>query len=127
MIIKNMLKLATLLLFSSFCNAQVSHIEPQQLIKQIQNEKLLVILDVRTENEYTQGHIQGAINIPYDQLRKEQDKIIAYKDQQVILYCHSGRRADMAARTLQALGFTKLIDLTGHMVLWEQLQYPLVN
>jgi phage shock protein E len=127
MIIKNMLKVATLLLFSSFCNAQVSHIEPQQLIKQIQNEKLLVIIDVRTEDEYSQGHVKGAINIPHDQLLKEQDKIIAYKDQQVILYCHSGRRAEMAATTLETLGFTKLTDLTGHIILWEQLQYPLVK
>lgn len=127
MISKNMLKVTTLLLFSSFCHAQVSHIQPQQLIKQIQNEKMLVIIDVRTEDEYTQGHIKGAINIPYDQLLKEQDKIIAYKDQQVILYCHSGRRAKMAEDTLQSLKFTKLIDLNGHMILWEQLQYPLIR
>ncbi|MFT7052547.1 MAG: phage shock protein E [Psychromonas sp.] len=127
MISTNIIKVATLLLFSSFCHAQVSQIEPQQLIKQIQNEQLLIILDVRTEDEYTQGHIKGAINIPYDQLLKYQDKITAYKDQQVILYCRSGRRAEIAAGTLQALGFTKLIDLNGHIILWEQLGYPLVK
>lgn len=127
MISKNIIKVAILLLFSSFCHAQVSQIEPQQLIKQIQNEKLLIIIDVRTEDEYTQGHIKGAINIPYDQLRQYQDKIMAYKDQQVILYCRSGSRAEIAASTLQELGFTKLIDLNGHMILWEQLGYPLVK
>ena len=127
MIIKNIIKVATLLLFSSFCHAQVAQIEPQQLVKQIENEKLLIIIDVRTEDEYTLGHIKGAINIPYNQLITYQDKITAYKDQQVILYCRSGRRADIAATTLQELGFTKLIDLKGHMILWEKLRYPLVK
>lgn len=144
MIIKNMLKVATLLLFSSFCHAQISQfvthklsqikpqqliqqIEPQQLMQQIQNEEVLTIIDVRTENEYSQGHIKGAINIPYDQLLKEQSKIIAYKDQQVIIYCHSGRRAAIAENTLETLEFTKIIDLNGHMLLWDQLQYPLVK
>ncbi|MFT6927312.1 MAG: phage shock protein E [Psychromonas sp.] len=127
MIVKNILKVLTLVLFSSFCHAQVTQIEPQQLIQQIENEKLLVIFDVRTEDEYNRGHIKGAINIPYNQLLKNQDKITAYKDQPVILYCHSGRRAKIAAGTLQKLGFTKLIDLKGHMILWEQLRYPLVK
>lgn len=123
----DMLKVAALLLFSSFCHAQVAQLEPQQLIKQIQNKELLIIIDVRTEDEYTQGHIAGAINIPYNHLLQHQDKITAYKDQQVILYCRSGRRAEIAATTLQELGFKKLIDLNGHMILWEQLRYPLVK
>ncbi|HEY5715738.1 MAG TPA: rhodanese-like domain-containing protein, partial [Psychromonas sp.] len=125
--INDTIKITILLLLSSFCHAQVMQIEPQQLLKQIQDQQSLTIVDVRSEAEYAQGHIAGAINIPYDQILKHKDKLSAYKNQNVILYCHSGRRAKIAAATLQAEGLTQLSDLNGHMILWQKLHYPLVK
>jgi len=125
--ITDTVKVAALLLFSVFCYAQVTQIEPQQLLKRIQNEQPLIIFDVRSEGEYAQGHIKGAINIPYDQIGNQKNTIDIYRDQKVVLYCHSGRRAGIAAGMLQKQGFTKLIDLNGHMILWDKLQYPLVK
>jgi phage shock protein E len=54
------------------------------------------MIDVRIENEYSQAQIKGVINISHNRLLKDQNKIIAYKDQKVILYCHSKRRPKIA-------------------------------
>ncbi|MGB5444308.1 MAG: rhodanese-like domain-containing protein [Psychromonas sp.] len=125
--INTIIKITLLFLSSTFCHAQIMQIEPQQLLKEIQDKQSLTLIDVRSEAEYAQGHIQGAINIPYDQIPKHKDQLSAFKNQQVIVYCRSGRRAEVAASTLQAQGLTQLVDLNGHMILWEQLHYPLVK
>ncbi len=123
----NLINTTLLILFSAVSHAQLKQIEPQQLLNEIQNNKILTIFDVRSEAEFAQGHIQGAINIPYDQIGQYKDKLSAYKDHNVVLYCRSGRRAQIAAAALQRLGLSQLVDLNGHLLLWQKLHYPLVS
>lgn len=123
----HLLRIAALLLFSVHAQAQITQIEPQILLNNIDNHQMLTILDVRSEQEFLEGHIQGAINIPYDQLLQNKARIAKYKAQELVVYCRSGRRADIAYQTLQNLGFTKLIDLRGHLNLWQKLNFPLVT
>lgn len=118
-------KIIMLLLFSTFAQANVMTIEPQALIELIDKQQTPLILDVRTATEFKQGHIQGAINIPYDKLAKNK-QLSLYKNQHIVLYCRSGRRAQIAAQILQNRGFENLIDLNGHMISWQKGQYPLV-
>lgn len=68
------------------------------------------LVDVRTPAEFRDGHVDGAVNVPLDQLEARSAEIGA-KDQAVVLYCHSGRRSALAARKLAAQGFTKVYDL----------------
>ncbi|MDH4234717.1 MAG: rhodanese-like domain-containing protein, partial [Gallionella sp.] len=77
-----------------------------------------LILDVRSPQEYAEGHIPGAVNISFDQLSSRLAEIGSYKDKDVVLYCKSGRRAGIAANTLQAAGFSKLLHLDGDMNAW---------
>jgi len=121
------LRIAAILLFSACAQAQITQIEPQALLDNIVNQQTLTILDVRSEQEFSEGHIQGAINIPYDQLVQNKTRIAKYKAQELVLYCRSGRRASVAYQTLQNLGFSKLIDLRGHINLWQALNFPLVT
>lgn len=65
-----------------------------------------VLIDVREESEYAEGHIPGAINIPIRTLAQNLDKIPA--DQPVMVYCASGLRAGMATASLQALGYSNV-------------------
>lgn len=123
--LKQFFKLLTLMLFSSICSADIQQIAPQTLMKMLQKQQAPFILDVRSALEYQQGHIQGAVNISYDQLQSNSALVDAYKDQPIIVYCRSGRRAQLAYQVLSAKGFTQLIDLKGHMNLWQQQQYPL--
>jgi rhodanese-related sulfurtransferase len=78
----------------------------------------LVILDVRTAEEFATGHIPGAINIPVDQIGARLAELEASKGKTIVTYCRSGRRAATALATLHAAGFEKLAHLTGDMPGW---------
>ena len=79
-----------------------------------------VLLDVRTQSEYNDGHIQDAINIPHDQILKEPQLLSAYKDSQVVVFCRSGVRAGKVIEMLEGLGFKEIIDIDGDMLAWNE-------
>ena len=79
-----------------------------------------VLLDVRTQSEYNDGHIQNAINIPHDQILKEPQLVSAYKDSQVVVFCRSGVRAGKVIEMLEDLGFKEIIDIDGDMLAWNE-------
>ena len=79
-----------------------------------------VLLDVRTQSEYNDGHIQDAINIPHDQILKEPQLVSAYKDSQVVVFCRSGFRAGKVIEMLEGLGFKEIIDIDGDMLAWNE-------
>jgi rhodanese-related sulfurtransferase len=73
----------------------------------------VTLLDVRTQEEYDEGHIEGAILLPYDTITASSIGLPADKASAVIVYCRSGRRSAIAAETLLSLGFTNVYDLGG--------------
>lgn len=79
-----------------------------------------VLLDVRTQSEYNDGHIQDAINIPHDQILKEPQLVSAYKDSQMVVFCRSGVRAGKVIEMLEGLGFKEIIDIDGDMLAWNE-------
>ena len=85
----------------------------------------LVLLDVRSSEEFAAGHIKGAINIPHDQLAERLAELP--KGESLIVYCRSGRRAGLAAAVLQQAGFKELYELEGHLLQWQEEQRPLVT
>ncbi|TAN84552.1 MAG: rhodanese-like domain-containing protein [Gallionella sp.] len=98
--------------------AQVADISQVELMQRIKANHPGLILDVRSPEEYAEGHIPGAVNIPHDQLSSRLAEIGSYKNKDVVLYCKSGRRAGVAANTLRAAGFSKLLHLDGDMNGW---------
>lgn len=80
----------------------------------------LVILDVRTPEEFAAGHMPGAINIPHDQVPARLAEFRAWKDKSIVAYCRSGRRVGIALKALHDAGFTKLVHLTGDMPGWSK-------
>jgi len=84
----------------------------------------ITIIDVRSAGEYSKGHVPGAISIPHDKISNQLEQIKHLKDQPVLLYCRSGRRADMAETTLSELGFSQLYHLQGDMMEWDKNQLP---
>ena len=82
--------------------------------KQIMDtESGYVILDVRTESEYAEGHIPGAILIPDYEITELAESILTDKDQKILVYCRSGRRSKNAAQALLALGYTNIWEFGG--------------
>lgn len=82
------------------------------------------ILDVRTPEEYAEGHVPNAINVPHDQVEARLAELEAHKNGPVVLYCKSGRRAGLAAEALAKAGFTNLQHLTGDMQAWSAAGLP---
>ena len=72
-----------------------------------------VILDVRTQEEYDQGHIPGAVLIPDTQIKDEAENVLMDKDQLILVYCRSGRRSKLAAEALVELGYTNIKEFGG--------------
>lgn len=82
--------------------------------KQIMDsEEGYIILDVRTQEEYDEGHIPGAILIPYTQIEEKAEEVLTDKDQLILVYCHSGRRSKIAAEALEELGYTNIKEFGG--------------
>lgn len=72
-----------------------------------------VILDVRTEEEYAQGHIKGAILIPDYEVETKAEELLEDKSETLLIYCRSGRRSALAAEALNGLGYTSVYDFGG--------------
>ena len=126
---KTILRLAVLCLGawygSALLAADVVDIKPETLLERTaKHDSSLVILDVRTPEEFAQGHVPGAKNIPHDQLANRIAEIVSDKNKEIVLYCRSGRRAGMAADTLKENGFEKLLHLEGDMLKWTEANRP---
>ena len=72
-----------------------------------------VLLDAREQEEYDDGHIPGAILIPYTEIENQAEEMLPNKDKQILVYCRSGRRSKIAAEALSKLGYTKVKEFGG--------------
>jgi len=106
-------------------SANTTSITPGELAELIQTDKAPLILDVRSSKEYAEGHIPGAVNIPYDQLADHLSDLHAAKTDEIVVHCQSGHRAGIAEKTLSEAGYSNVRDLDGHMSAWKRDGYPL--
>ena len=73
----------------------------------------VIVLDVRTEEEYNQGHIEGSILIPNTEIDQRASEKLTDKDATILIYCRSGNRSSIAARILVNAGYTNVYDFGG--------------
>ncbi|HID12043.1 MAG TPA: rhodanese-like domain-containing protein [Candidatus Latescibacteria bacterium] len=90
----------------------VVDIPPSEAAELIRAGKVLV-LDVRTMEEYREGHITPSLLIPHQEVEKRKKEILAYGDRPILVYCRSGRRSSIAAEELIKKGFKKVYNLVG--------------
>ena len=82
--------------------------------KQIMDsEEGYIILDVRTQEEYDEGHIPGAIVISHEEIAEKAEEVLTDKEQLILVYCRSGRRSKIAAEALVELGYTNIKEFGG--------------
>lgn len=82
-----------------------------------------ILLDVRTPEEFASGHIEGAINIPVEELAQRVAEVPT--GQPVVVYCRTGNRSSSAARILANAGFNTVYDIQGGTVNWAREGLPL--
>lgn len=93
----------------------VSHEDLQQ---KLTDKAPIVLLDVRTQEEFDNGHIPGALLLPYDEIDQKALQLLPEKEREIIIYCRSGRRSAIAKDSLEALGYTNVKDFGG-MNRWQ--------
>ena len=74
----------------------------------------ILVIDVRSKQEFDAGHLSAAINIPHDQIGNQLNKLEPYKQKTILLYCHSGNRAAVAEKILRQNGFVKVMNAGGY-------------
>ena len=100
---------------SSATYEQISGAEAKALMD---SESGYIIIDARTQEEYDEGHIPGAILIPEYEIADRAEKELPNKDQLILVYCRSGRRSKIAAEELVKLGYTNVKEFGG-IIDWE--------
>lgn len=92
---------------------------PQDEAKKIMDEESdYIIVDAREQSEYDEGHIKGAIVIPYTEIEQKAEEMLPDKEQLILVYCRSGRRSKIAAQSLANMGYTNVKEFGG-IIDWQ--------
>lgn len=121
--------------FVKEARAQIRELKADELDEMIEDHTDVLIVDVREPQEFGQGHIPGALNVPRGTLEGAADQGYKHRVQtlcdaqtrDVVLYCATGGRSAMAAKTLQEMGFARATSLAGGIEMWAAEGLPVVK
>lgn len=117
--------LLVILLFSFGCGAQNNPMENEnssqgihekisaEEAKEMMDETSAIIIDVRTVEEFNEGHIENAINLPLDEIESRALEVFPDQEETYLLYCRSGNRSAQAAKIFKDLGYKAIYDFGG--------------
>jgi rhodanese-related sulfurtransferase len=108
-----------LLMGCSFVQASDELVSPKEA-SVLTTDKKAVIVDVREDDEWNEGHIAGAVHIPLNQLEARLPELQSYKDTSIITQCQSGKRSLKALELLKSAGFSKVASMDGGIVAWRK-------
>ena len=117
--IRRLLPFVLSLMLLSSCRAPAysassyRQISMDEAVKMMKDEKNYIILDVRRPDEYAEGHIPGAINVPNEEIGTAEIPELPDKAQIILVYCRSGRRSKEASEKLVKLGYTNIVEFGG--------------
>lgn len=100
-------------------------ISPEDVLRRMNQGEKLILVDVRTPQEYASGHIPRAISLPLSSIQSSGANINWNSDEEIIVYCQGGVRSRSAARMLYLMGYTNVKDMGG-IVEWSQINGPVV-
>lgn len=103
-----------------------SSISPAESTLMINRDDAL-ILDVRENNEYSEGHIINSVHIPLSSVKTRISELEKYKNKKIIVACRSGHRSANACATLKKEGFEHIFNLSGGVMAWSNASLPLVK
>lgn len=106
-------------------NGDYGDVSVEEASQLIENNPGLVILDVRTVSEFDEGHIEGAINIPVNEVADRLSEIS--KDDDLLVYCRTGNRSGAAVGILEDAGYTRIYHMHEGISVWIQRGFPVVQ
>jgi rhodanese-related sulfurtransferase len=87
--------------------------------KELDQKKGIVLLDVRTDKEYEQGHIPGAVHVPFSEIGDRVKKL--KKDKELVVFCQNGSRSIWAIKRLMGMGYKNISNLKGGYNAWKRI------
>ncbi len=91
------------------------------------NRNDAVVLDVRTDKEYKEGHIINSIHIPQSSIKNRLSEIEKYKHKPIIVSCRTGQRSGQVCGQLKKQGFDHIYNLAGGVMAWQNANFPLTK
>ncbi len=100
-------------------------VDPADAVRLINNDG--IVLDLRSNEAYSRGHIVNAKSIPFDELDAHRNKINAFKNKPIVAVCEAGTTSTRAVASLRSSGFESVYGLKGGMNAWNQAGLPVVT
>ena len=95
------------------CGTGYKQISQDEAMKIMEEESGYLIVDVRRPDEFAEGHIEGAINVPNEGIAEEMPEELPDKDQLLLIYCRTGRRSKEASEKLAKIGYKNVYEFGG--------------
>ena len=115
-----------MLVWTFISGGSARRLEPGDATRLINHEDA-VILDVRSDGEFSQGHIINSVNVPLGALGPQIDKLKKYRERPIITACRTGQQSVSAIKMLRRHGFENLYSLGGGIAAWESANLPLTK
>jgi len=110
----------------SLYNHTVPLISSNELKKKLEKGEPVIMLDIRSREEFNVSHLENASFIDYDQFEKNDVQDIP-KDAEIVLYCSVGYRSEKIGEELQEMGYSNVKNLYGGLFQWKNEGFPVVN
>ena len=105
--------LLSLLVLCTACGQGYRHISKEEALHRMESPRDLLIVDVRTREEYEKSHVPGAVLVPIEDIRQGNLDALPDKNQELLLYCWTGRRSEESAVLLAKLGYRNVYEFGG--------------
>jgi molybdopterin/thiamine biosynthesis adenylyltransferase/rhodanese-related sulfurtransferase len=107
--------------------SEIKEMTPEEVKERVESGEPWMVLDVREQNEWEEGHLKDAHLIPRGFLEIRAENTLPDKDKPVVVYCAGGVRSAMAAKTLQDMGYSSVVSMAGGYTRWRELEHPFIQ
>jgi rhodanese-related sulfurtransferase len=104
----------------------IPQISADEVQKAINEKKDIILLDVRTPEEYGRGKIEGSMNISVENIHDQITTAVPDKNKTIYVYCLSGSRSEVAVAMMKQLGYENVYSMTSGLLMWRSKKYLLV-
>lgn len=109
---------------SEAARSSVKEIEPEDVVRSLQNKEPIYFVDVREESEWAAGHLPGAIHLSKGIIERDIETRIPDPNARVVLYCGGGYRSALAAKNLGEMGYKNVTSMVGGYRGWFERKLP---
>lgn len=103
---------------------RIRETSPEKVKSRLDRGDDFLLIDIREDHEWEKGHIVRAIHLGKGIIERDIEKLVPFKDREIILYCGGGYRTALTADNLQKMGYTNVVSMDGGWRRWNDLGYP---